>query len=307
MKIVAVIVTYNRRDCLEKLLDIYEGIYDGPQDVIIVNNNSSDDTEKLLEKWNEKKASFNKHIINLKQNLGGSGGFYIGINKALDIGADWIYVSDDDAFPNKNIFRLFNSYVNDKMTSINNIAAICGKVMNNGKVDLDHRKRISKNLISIKELSVPISEYSKEYFELDLFSYVGTFINSKYINKCGLTEKDYFIFYDDTEHSLRLSKCGKIICIPNIEIIHDIQFNGEEELSWKTYYGNRNRLLMIKKHYNKKYFYLECIRIKLRAMKKKIQKQHVYHDVLCKSIKDAKTNKKGLDEVYKPGWKMNIL
>ncbi len=155
----------------------------------------------------------------------------------------------------------------------------------------------------IKEYNVDKEEYNNN-FELNLFSYVGTMINSKYLKKFGLTEKDYFIYYDDTEHSLRLNKYGKIICIPRAGIVHDTKKELNGDISWKTYYGYRNRLLMIKKHYEGGYFIRECILDRLKSFKRIIKGNFDEARLINKGIKDATNNIKGIDKIYKPGWKV---
>ena len=301
MKITSVIVTYNRRDCLNKLLNIYETLKYKPNNIIIVNNNSNDGTKELLEEWMTKDTTYSKYIINMTENLGGSGGFFEGIKKAQELDSDWIYISDDDAYPSKDVLYIFKEFI--KNNNVTDIAAICGTVTNCGKIDKSHRRRIIKGTFRISEIEVGEEEYAGN-FELELFSYVGTMLNSKHLLKCGLTEKDYFIYYDDTEHSLRLSKEGKIICIPSAIICHDVPANLENNISWKTYYGLRNRLLMIKKHYGIRYFMIEYIIGLLKILKCKLSGKKEEAKLFSKSLNDAKSNIQGIDKLYKPGWSL---
>ena len=37
--------------------------------------------------------------------LGGSGGFHTGIKKALEYDSDWLYISDDDAYLQKDVIE----------------------------------------------------------------------------------------------------------------------------------------------------------------------------------------------------------
>lgn len=304
MVITSVIVTYNRQECLKKLLDSYEHFSKKPNNIIVVNNNSIDCTYNLLQDWVSKKSKYSKYVIHLEKNIGGSGGFYEGLKKALDIKSDWIYLSDDDAFPNKNLFEVFRNFILENYEYKDDIAAICGKVINYDFIDVEHRRRIIKNKLFVKEYSIKENEYNSN-FELDLFSYVGTMINSKHLKDCGLTERDYFIYYDDTEHSLRLRKSGRIICIPNAEIIHNTKQNSNEHMSWKNFYGYRNRLLMIKKHYSKRYFIIQCGVDRLRMLKRVLKFKFNEAKLIDDAIKDAKKDIKGINIIYKPGHKIN--
>lgn len=90
-------------------------------------------------------------------------------------------------------------------------------------------------------------------FELDVFSYVGTFLNVKALHDVGICEKDLFIYADDAEHSLRIRKWGRIVCLPQLKILHDCGAKAQKDdgslMSWRNYYLMRNRMFLLKRHY----------------------------------------------------------
>ena len=90
MKITAVVVTYNRLELLRKVVDGLRR--NNLSDIIVVNNGSTDGTQEWLE------AQTHLNVVH-QDNVGGSGGFYTGIKKAYDEGADWIWCMDDDVTP----------------------------------------------------------------------------------------------------------------------------------------------------------------------------------------------------------------
>lgn len=305
MKIGVVLVTYNRLDKLKISLECYDKQTYLPEYVLVVNNNSTDDTKKYLDDWKKKKANYDKIVLNLPSNIGGSGGFHEGLKKSLKLSADWIWVADDDAFPKNDCFEKAKKYLEENDTK--NISAICGKVLNRGKTDLTHRRRI-KNLGLFPLQTIPgAKNYNKDSFEIQLFSYVGTLINKKKMNEVGITKRDYFIYNDDSEHSYRLSKVGKIICIPSIEIIHDgPQVLTRDGVNWKLYYSIRNVLNMIKSNWPKRYYvtYKIYVRIKYFLIIMFLYRNKMQGlKILNKAIYDANHDIEGLDPVYKPGWK----
>lgn len=303
MDIGVVIVTFNRIKELKNAISKYENQLKKPKYIIIVNNNSNDGTKTFLEEWIKKSNEIEKYIVNLNENIGGSGGFYSGLEMASKIDCDWIWVADDDAYPDEDALLNAEIFL-DKNINNKKIAAVCGMVVNNNKIDVAHRRRIKKGIIRISEEVVGNDEYNKESFELELFSYVGSIINKEYLKKVGLTEKDYFIYCDDTEHSYRLSKEGKIICIPSVKIIHDAELQEREEINWKSYYAIRNRMMFIEKHFSKKYFIYEYIRNLISIFVRKIKNyRDPYNDLMYSAIQDAKNYKKGIHKIYKPGWK----
>ena len=93
MKIGAVVVTYNRLDKLKKALESFEKQLYLPAYVIVADNASTDGTAQYLRQWQKEDAGFKKIILTMESNMGGSGGFYAGIKRAMEQEADWIWVS----------------------------------------------------------------------------------------------------------------------------------------------------------------------------------------------------------------------
>lgn len=300
-----VLVTYNRLDKLKIALECYEKQTYLPKKMIVVNNASNDGTTEYLKEWQKKKTSFEKKVINLQTNTGGSGGFYTGLSQSLRGKFDYVWVSDDDAFPEKDCFEIANNFLikNKNM----DISAVCGSVINRGKIDIVHRRRLKKILGFIIQTFVSKKEYSKEHFKLNLFTYVGTFINVNKMKKAGLTKKDYFIYCDDTEHSYRMSLVGNIYCLPKMKIIHDGPLNnGKDGVNWKLFYGIRNSIDFVKSDFSKIYYltYKIYFRLKYYGMITILwPNKRKGYKLVNDAIKAGKKGILGLDKVYRPGWK----
>ena len=301
MKIGVVIVTYNRLKKLKIALDCFDKQTRLPDSLIVVDNASSDGTCEWLWDWREKKADYSKTIVSNKENLGGSGGFYEGLKTSLESGCDWIWVSDDDAYPDS--CALENTYKFLKEREEQNISAICGKVVTHGEIAYAHRMRYSTKRNKITVENCIDEDYSKNCFELNAFSYVGTVINVKKIKQVGLTERDYFIWLDDTEHSIRLSEVGKIYCVPSILINHDVD-EGNEFLSWKDYYGYRNRVDMYSKHFSGTPYVFFIMKRKMKSLwLMMFEKNREYALLYREALNDGMNHNLGKHRVYKPGWK----
>ena len=91
MNIIAVVVTYNRIELLKRTVRCLQ--QNKPvSSIVVVNNGSTDATAEWL------KTQSGLTVIN-QANVGGSGGFYTGMQYAYQAGADWIWCMDDDVFP----------------------------------------------------------------------------------------------------------------------------------------------------------------------------------------------------------------
>lgn len=295
-----VVVTYNRLKKLINALSKYEQQTLLPKYILIVNNASTDGTKEYLQKWKNVPSKYKKIIVNLENNTGGSGGFYEGQKLALKEDADWIMLADDDAYIDNNYIKVIQEYIDNNDT--HGVSVICGKVMQNNSYISGHRRFFGNRFKTCWWIDVPDGCYKKDYFNFDLVSYVGAVINKNKLISAGLVEKNYFIWFDDTEHSIRLREQGYFICLNSISIFHDIdeERNG---LNWRNYYGYRNQMDLIKKHFGfKKYFVIPFFIAKalLCPLKGKSFTEVVLR---LTAIKDDVLGNLGKNEKYKPGWK----
>ena len=217
--IVAVIVTYNRLSKLQHALDCYDKQTIPFSTLVVVDNNSTDGTTEYLKDWETQASQYNKHVIYLPKNVGGSGGFYAGEEYAMILNPDWVYIADDDAYPEYKMVEKFIEFQTQHQNE--KIAAICtsvwdmtNSIMYSCRCHVD----IKDHLFSIN--TVNREEYCKPYFTFNCLSYVGGFLSAKALEEVGLVNKDFFIYQDDVEHSMRLSKYGVMYCIPDIKIVH---------------------------------------------------------------------------------------
>ena len=97
--VTAVVVTYNRKALLEKVIRslLAQTVEIGR--IIIVNNGSTDGTGEWLAAEYGNDPRFD---VVTQENVGGSGGFYRGIQEASKEECDWIWCMDDDVFPREN-------------------------------------------------------------------------------------------------------------------------------------------------------------------------------------------------------------
>ena len=303
MNVDVVIVTYNRLEKLKKSLACYENQTKSFRNLIVVNNHSNDGTFEFLEKWKNENAIFAKHVINTEDNLGGSGGFYAGQKYAMSLNPDWIYLADDDAYAEPDMMEQFYKFCDTH--DVDKLSAICGAVYNlEGKLALQHRCTYQIiNRINFSRKDSVESDYKNEYFKIDLLSYVCSFLNVKALNKVGLVNPNYFIYYDDTEHSIRLKKYGDILCVSNIRILHEENIGASDmdyKLSWREYYYCRNNIFMLRKHFLRiaidRTMYMRQSKLKSNKC------DSVYKNMIRSAIRDAWLGKLGKHKVYRPGW-----
>lgn len=164
MKIAIVLCTFNRIDCLRIALQKYEDQTVKPDFMVIVNNASTDGTKEYLDSWKEKTSFFKKVVIHNEQNLGGSGGFSRGVEEALKLDCDYMFLADDDAYAETKVLEELHkadTYLKKKQV---NVAALCTAIYNGANRELSHRCIVKQGVFNVKFDWVPEQVYSKRLF-----------------------------------------------------------------------------------------------------------------------------------------------
>ncbi len=183
MKIVAVIVTYNRLTQLKKCIDSLRNQTIKLDKIIVINNSSTDETLNWLNKINDL-------ILITQENLGSSGGQFSGIKAALDNGYDWIWCLEDEIAAKKHSLEELINLINSNDSKVSAVSAIrknrdesinIGEVYKFDPKSIIHSKRYSKIGADLYHEDKPIEIYSATFEWL--------FINSKVVSKSELPNK----------------------------------------------------------------------------------------------------------------------
>lgn len=246
MKYGVVIVTYNRLELLKECIACCTQQTIAFEKIIIVNNCSTDGTDAYLESYKDHPQFL---ILEQTENLGGAGGFRVGLAAAEKEPLDYVLIIDDDAMLAPDYIqrcdRVLHRYPN--------ISACSGTVYTDGKIQTNHRRMIASRLLHL-EKNVPLAAYEKACFKYDLATFCGLMIKKDIMKQIGLPKSEYFIWYDDTEYSMRLRRFGGIVNVNAAHLNHKTVLpSGEKKgffarMNWRTYYGHRNRLDAVKIH-----------------------------------------------------------
>lgn len=242
-KICAIVVTYNRKELLKECLDTLL-LQTRPLDsIILIDNASTDGTPQFLK---ENGYLDNKKIdyVRLKENTGGAGGFYEGVKKGYEKGFDWLWLMDDDVKADDKCLEKLLLFKNKKITLV-------PLRVSNG-FNIEESAAVKYNLknpfLELKEIQV-LDLYKKKddlkkNLEIQDFSFEGPLINRKLIKKIGFPKKDFFIFCDDTDYSLKIRRetKEKILLVKDALLYRMVLVNNKKkrEMGWKDYYFLRN-------------------------------------------------------------------
>lgn len=242
-KYAVVIVTFNREALLRECVKKVENQTAEPESIIIVNNASTDNTIDYLEKLSKKDKRFD--IISLPQNIGGAGGFAKGIERSLEKDVECVLIIDDDAMIAKDYMeQILQTRLHQPQ-----YRAFAGTLRTDGKIDTFHRRNLQKTGLMSKNCKE--QEYRQPCFVCDIASFCGMVVDTSLIRQIGLPHAEYFIWYDDTEYSLRIHQHSKFLVVTAAELNHktkNIAQSHPRRYDWKDYYAVRNRLLMVREH-----------------------------------------------------------
>lgn len=262
-KICVVMVTFNRKEYLEKLLNSFNNQTKKINSVLIVDNHSNDGTDDFLynnnyikEKKENKLLTTKKDKINYlyfrtKDNLGGAGGFNQAFKIVKKLEFDYIWVMDDDVLPEDDCLeKLLKYQTNETMITIPNRTK-------NGYVDVittdinlsNPFKTFMKKKTSILATDI---KSNKEAVDICDMPFEGPLMNMELIKKVGLPDPKYFLQFDDTDYATRALEYTNIQFVVNAvlekQIILPMERDKNKLMNWKDYYAYRNDILYCRKY-----------------------------------------------------------
>lgn len=241
IRVVAVVVTYNRPKELLLVVNALQEQSRAPDNILIIDNASAIPASTTLSEYS------GIDVIRSEVNTGGSGGFAAGVEAAMVLSADWIWLLDDDAVPRIDALRLLLS---GSVLLQNRVGALCSAVYEYGELAPMHRRSFTK--LIAWERAISKKKYREEPVQIDTGSFVGFLLNAHVVRLVGLPNTNFFMAYDDTEYSLRLINAGYTNwLIPASKIDHLRQSGTRLRYSpfgHKHYYNVRNRLAVAVQH-----------------------------------------------------------
>lgn len=273
MKILAVVVTYNRLNLVKKTIESLNNQKHKLDGIIVVDNGCYDGTSSWLD--NQQNL-----IVIHQSNVGGSGGFFSGIKKAYELGANWIWCMDDDVFPTEDCLnRLLN------VSSDTKIGIRCPKrIQEKNTVYGEFLKLNLTNPFKPLHIARMNNSLSQKNCFIEAMAFEGPLISRDVVQSIGLPNKNLFILYDDTDYSYRAILAGFKILYVHDAILDKYNFTSNQtarELCkknrWKSLYDCRNYTYFMH-HYGKNVF----IRYINSSFKMISYQMHIIYNLLFK-------------------------
>jgi len=216
-----IIVSYNTKDFLKRCMDsIFTegGIND--LEIIVIDNNSTDGTREMLKKF----QSDHSEVITVfnEKNVGFATAVNQGVKKSK---SDYLLLLNSDIVIKQQSLEKMISFAKEYPEA----GIIGGRLLN-----LDNSSQAS--IYHFPTIGRAIKEYwfrqkgsfekytplmKKDYVSVDVVTGAVMLIPRKTIEKIGLLDERYFMYFEDLDYCRRVNKAGyKIYYLPEAEFIH---------------------------------------------------------------------------------------
>lgn len=248
--IVAVVVTYNRKELLKECIEALLQSENIQSDILVVDNASTDGTKAYIYEYIETgKIIYHRS----EKNVGGAGGFHIGMEVALSKGYSYVWLMDDDTIVEKD--TLEKLLIADKKLDGNYGFLSSVAYWTDGSLCNMNLQRTG-----IKKI---VTDYEEDYTKIIMATFVSFFVKADTIRKVGLPIKEFFIWADDLEYSRRISMLMPCYAVTQSKVIHKMGSNARvgieldsQDRLWRYQYLYRNEVYVFRREGIKGILYL---------------------------------------------------
>ncbi len=211
--------------------------------IVMIDNGSTDDSEKLL-----RERYTDICILQTGSNLGFAGGNNAGIRYALERGADYVWLLNNDTTVAPDSLTELVKVVDGRT----NIGMAGSKILLYDQPDTLHFAGAEISLIDGNSRHLGILE--KDVGQYDQVSEMGfltgcsLLVSCRMIEQIGLMPEEYFLYFEESDWCLRARRASyRLIFTPYSQVFHKLSASVLKVSERKTYYLVRNRLFFLSK------------------------------------------------------------
>jgi GT2 family glycosyltransferase len=245
VSIASVTVAYNGADVLARHIDALKRQTRTINEIVVVNNASTDETLDLLRTKYPEVTVLNEFV-----NGGVGGGYAAGLAYAvLKKKYDWVWLFDQDSLPSEDGLEKLLSGL-QRLDGISENTAILAPVCRDSQ-----GAQTCPGLLWRDGHIVPVAGNASKHITLvDLVISSGSLIRKEAIEAAGVPRADFFMDFVDYEHCLRLRRHGFNIAVVDDSLLHHtlgepakFRILGRtkywaDHVPWREYYKTRNEI-----------------------------------------------------------------
>jgi GT2 family glycosyltransferase len=223
--VVAVVVTWNRRDLLAESLAAVQAQTLPPARVVVVDNASTDGTAELLERLDELDGPGRLDLVALSRNTGGAGGFAAGLERALSHQPDLVWLLDDDTVPTptaaEELVRAWSGYPGPARPAV-----LASRVVwTDGREHPMNTPRPRPGAGAAQRRAAS----AVGALPIRSASFVSVMVDATAVRDRGLPVADYFLWNDDFEYTTRLLRGRVGLAVPASVAVHKTRTFGSTD------------------------------------------------------------------------------
>ncbi len=243
------VINWNGREHLDAC---FRSLLDSPYEharFVLVDNGSDDGSVAFV------REAFGGdprvEILALERNLGWSGGNNAGIRRALEAGADYVLLLNNDTWTDPNAL----SELVARMEAEPDLGALAPKMLLYDQPELLNSVGIECSVIGVGwDRGLGRADGPKWDAPVDVAGVCGgaCFLRCSAIDQVGLLPEDYGIYLDDLELCLRLWNAGfRVQTCPSARVRHKFSatMGKPEHVDRKYYLNTRNRFRLLLRNY----------------------------------------------------------
>jgi len=244
--VAVVICNYNKKSFVLECIESVLGSDFKDFDLIVVDNASEDGSAQAI----KDRFSSRLTLIENSENLGGSGGFNIGMQYALNKNSyQYIQLLDDDVVIDKNAIGELYKFMEKHPET-----GVCGSLIckAQSKTEIqEYGSIINYELIGVTHLYTGdmVTDLLPDKVSCDYVPACSAMYRIDVLKKTGVIDKDYFIYWDDMALCWEIRSKGYVVnaCAKSI-VWHHGSYGTRTAFS--RYYSLRNKIHCFVKYLN---------------------------------------------------------
>ncbi|MBI4435824.1 MAG: glycosyltransferase family 2 protein [Candidatus Omnitrophica bacterium] len=236
-KVAIVLLNYNQAQGTSRCLESLKHLAYPSFEVLVVDNGSREDPEMKL-----KDRFPTVHWMGLRENIGFAAGCNQGIRWGLSRGAEAILLLNNDAVTQPDFLAKMV-----ETSSEGPAVGVVGAVIYRAEDPI--RPFLSGMRFDFLRTKVVRCLPTQEGKEVPCVSGACFLIQKECLEKVGLLDERFFIYFEETDFCYRARKRGfRVLYDPRVSLQHEEGATFGRESAATRYFYTRNRLLFISKH-----------------------------------------------------------
>jgi GT2 family glycosyltransferase len=245
-KVYIIILNFNSyKDTIECIKSL-ENISYSSYEIVIVDNKSRDNSVEEISK-----NCPNYKLLLSKENFGYASGNNIGIKYALEQGAEYVCILNNDVIVKQDFLESLIETFNTDNTIGMVGPCICEYNNKNIVQAMGAYINLYRGLAMGQYEGKDYNKINKKFIQVDYLGGACFIVKAEVLKTIGLIPENYFLFYEETEFCLRARKSGyKLVCISDSKVYHKRSATISKYSGLSYYFLNRNRIIFMRRNAN---------------------------------------------------------